>query len=233
MSPVSRSRVRPERYRPSIYLLALALSVALPVGVGADEMTIQNDSVTDFSQVAIQVGFASNEQAAAWLTSPCDGDIVAVQIFWRSQTGGSGSTIGDSIVISNAGTFPVPGTLLQTMSGPLLQDGFLNEFRYLDKAGTVPLIVPVVANQVVVVSFRFDEGPPLSGPSVVTDIDGCQAGKNGILAIPPGAWFSSCALGVSGDFVIRAVVDCSTAPVVIFIDGFESGDTSAWTSTVP
>ncbi len=233
MVPALSSRSRFGRVRPSSHLSALVLLLALPWAAGAVEMTLQNDSVTDFSQVAVQVGFASNEQAAVWLTSPCDGDLVAVQIFWRSLGGGTGGTVHDSIRIHEAGTFPVPGTLLQTLVGPLLQDGFLNEFRFLDKGGTVPLIVPVVTGQVVVVSFRFDIGPSITDASVVTDVDGCQAGKNGILAIPPGSWFSSCALGVSGDFVIRAVVDCSEAPVVIFIDGFESGDTSAWTNIVP
>jgi hypothetical protein len=70
------------------------------------------------------------------------------------------------------------------------------------------------------------------GPSVVTDNDGCQAGKNGIFAIP-GGWFSSCVLGVSGDFVIRAVVDCEAEVDSIFSDGFESGNTSAWSSAEP
>jgi hypothetical protein len=39
-------------------------------------------------------------------------------------------------------------------------------------------------------------------------------------------------LGVSGDFVIRAVVECQAVDS-IFSDGFESGDTSAWTTAEP
>jgi hypothetical protein len=38
-------------------------------------------------------------------------------------------------------------------------------------------------------------------------------------------------LGVTGDFAIRAVVDCSSS--LVFVDGFESGDTSAWSAVVP
>ncbi len=57
-------------------------------------------------------------------------------------------------------------------------------------------------------SFKFLNSPPPLGPSVVNDIDGCQAGKNTVDAIGI-AWISSCLLGVTGDWVIRAVVDCA------------------------
>ena len=214
-------------------LLALAVLLTSALAAGADEMTVQNDSVTDFAQVAIQAGFVVNEQAASWLTSPCNGNIVAVQVFWRSQLGSAPNVIGDSIRIHDGGVFPTPGTLRQTLVAPLLTDSFLNEYRFIDEAGTIPLQVPVTSGAVFVVSFRFGESPPLSGPSVVTDTNGCQAGKNAIFAIPPSIWFSSCALGVSGDFVIRAVVDCPAVNPLIFEDDFESGDTSAWSLTVP
>ncbi len=205
--------------------------VALPVS--AQETTVKNDSVSDFEQVAIQAGFAANERAAVWLTSPCDGKLVAVQILWRSLFGGTGDTLGESILIQEAGTFPTPGTTLSTLSGPLLTDGFLNEYRFLDQGGTVPLSVPLALDQVFVVSFRFLTATPGLGPSLVTDVDGCQAGKNAIFAIPPSTWFSACSLGVSGDFVMRAVVDCSVVEEEIFSDDFETGDTSLWTVTVP
>ena len=109
--------------------------------------------------------------------------------------------------------------------GPLMVDGALNEF-------TVPFPIAVEQNQTFVVSFKFFETPPALGPSVVTDTDGCQAGKNGIFAIP-GGWTSSCSFGVSGDFVIRAVVNCESVVDSIFSDGFENGNTSAWSSAEP
>lgn len=223
---------RRTRLVPASLVLGLALLHWTARPGWAAEVTVQNDSATDFSQVAIQAGFAANEQAAAWLTSPCEGDIVAVQVFWRSLFGGAPDTLGNAILVSQAGAFPVPGTLLANLSGPLMQDGFLNEFRFLDEDQTVPLLVPVTQGQVFVVSFQFLDPPGASGPSVVTDVSGCQAGKNGIFAIPPSAWFNACSLGVSGDFVIRAVVDCAEENTLIFADGFESGDTSEWTVTV-
>jgi hypothetical protein len=132
-----------------------------------------------------------------------------------------------------------------------MTDGALNEYRFLDKNLTQPIMVPVTAGQVFVVSFKFFNDPPPQGPSVVTDTDGCQAGKNGIFAIPPGQWFSSCALGVSGDFVIRAVIDCPEPPgACCLVDGtcvpdqteddcddaggvFQGGGTNCGTITCP
>lgn len=208
-------------------VLAAALAWLAPGPLSAAEMTVQNDSVVNFSQVSIQAGFADQERAAAWLTSPCAGDIVAVQVLWLSVLGGAADTLGESITISEAGVFPVPGAPLAVLSGPLLTDGFFNEYRFLDEMGTIPIQVPVALDEIFVVDFRFFDSPPLLGPSVVTDIGGCQAGRNGIFAIPPSTWFSACSLGVTGDFAIRAVVDCvESGP--IFDDGFESGDTSAW-----
>lgn len=180
-------------------------------GLRASEVTVQNDSLIPPGIGAIQAGFDPGESAAAWLTSPCTGNIVAVQVFWRSTTGGTGQSLEESIIIYSAGTFPVPGAVLAELEGPVMTDGVINEFRFLDDQMAVPLIVPVNSGQVFVVSFTFLNDPnPASGPSVVTDT-GCQAGKNGLFASPPNVWFNSCSLGVSGDWVIRAVVDCDGA----------------------
>jgi uncharacterized repeat protein (TIGR01451 family) len=179
---------------------------------GAAEVTIQNDSLTDLDTGVIQAGFVAGEQAAAWLTSPCGGNLVAVQILWYSATGTTGESLQDSIDIYRAGDFPVPGALAQEIGGPVMTDGFLNEFRYLDDQQMIPLIVPVDQDETVVVAFTFAEDPLPSGPSVVNDTDGIHAARNGIYAqLAPGLyqWFDSAALGVSGDWVIRAVVDCA------------------------
>ncbi len=191
--------------RRCVAALALAGWTCAALGV---EQTVQNDSFVSGGQAIIEAGFAAGESAAAWLTSPCDGNIVALQVAWMSQNGGSGSTIEDSITVFDGGTFPNPGAQLAVLQSPNMTDGFINEFRYLDEGNTIPISIPVTRNQVFVVSFKFANPPPPSGPSVIVDTDGCQSGKNAIFAIPPSMWFDSCALGVSGDFVIRAVVDC-------------------------
>lgn len=188
--------------------LPLATTLVLARLSPAAEVVVRNDSLEDGGTAAIQAGFVANERAAAWLTSPCNGRIVAVQVLWLSLTGNRPPQIHDSIRIHADGTFPVPGPVLAQLEAPLMVDGFLNEFRYLDEDNTIPIDVPVAAGQRFVVVFQFATNAGAIGPSVCTDVDGCQPFRNGIFAIPPSQWFGACGLGVSGDFVIRAVVDC-------------------------
>lgn len=196
---------------PVFAIAGCAISLAAFEGtLQATEQVVKNDSIVNGSTATIQAGFDPGESAASWLTSPCNGNIVAVQVFWRSASGGQAPSLEQSITIFAAGTFPNPGTTLAFLEGPVMTDGVLNEFRYLDENQTIPIDVPVTAGQVFVVSFKFENDPsPSNGPSVVTDF-GCQNGKNAIDAIGLG-WVNSCSLGVSGDFMIRAVVDCPDA----------------------
>ncbi len=191
-------------------MLALASACA-----GAAEVTVKNDSLSDFGTAAIVWGFVEGEKAASWLTSPCTGTLRAVQIFWRSPAGNSGQTLHDAIEIFRGGTFPTPGPLAETIAGPVLADGALNEWRHIDENNLVPLAVDVTENETFVVSFTFDHEPEqLVAPSIVRDSDGVQPNRNGLYAsIGPGAymWFNSASLGLTGDWVIRAVIDC---PVV-------------------
>ena len=220
-------RSRPSPVFPAALWTTLVVLSLSGARLGADAsnlVVLQNDSITDFSQVSIQVGFAADERGAAWLTSTCDGNLTAVRILWLSSPPNGGTTLGQDVRVSAAGAFPVPGAVLQELLGPQMVEGAFNEF-----ALTPP--IPVTLGETVVVDFQFLDPPPANGPSLVTDTDGCQAGRNGIFAIPPSSWFSACALGVTGDFGIRAVVDC--AEPLAFADGFESGDTSAWSVTVP
>lgn len=47
-------------------------------------------------------------------------------------------------------------------------------------------------------------------PTFVYDLDGCQANRNAV-DVSPGGWFDACLVGVTGDWMIRAVVDCTEA----------------------
>ncbi len=187
----------------------------------AAEVTVQNDSVTDGSGATVCPCFIAGESVAAWLTSPCNGNIVAVQVFWRSQFGGSPQMLEESISIFASGAFPTPGPVMQNqpptggdavLQGPVLSDGVANEFRFLDEFEAIPINIPVTGGQEFVVSLKFfNNSPQPFGPSVVFDADGCQTGKNAVFSIP-GGWVNACPLGVTGDWFIRAVVDCGAQP---------------------
>lgn len=187
----------------------------------AQLVELRNDSVEDFGQVAILTGFVADERAAVWLTSTCDGSLTALRYLWLSFLGGQPDVLHQAIDVYEAGTFPTPGTRRLEMLGPLMQDGGFNEFQL-----TPPL--PVAEGETFVVDFQMLNPPPSLGPSLVTDIDGCQAGRNAVFAIP-GGWTDLCSFGASGDWAIRAVVDCTP----LFADGFESGDTGNWSTTAP
>jgi hypothetical protein len=195
------------RFYTSVFMVVAMIGVAASAAQAA-EVVVQNDSLIAGAGGVIQAGFDPGESAAAWLTSPCNGNIVAAQVFWRSLTGTEPQSIEESITIFDGGVFPLPGTLLASIEGPFMTDSVINEFRYLDENLTIPLIVPVTTGQTFVVSFKFLNDPsPSVGPSLVNDVDGCQGGRNTIDAVGLG-WVSSCLLGVTGDWVIRAVVDC-------------------------
>lgn len=195
--------------RMAFWTAATAVSLAADSRVFAAEVEVKNDSFTAPGASNIQTGFDANEVAAAWLTAPCNGNIVALRIFWRSADGSTGQSLEQSITVydGDTGIFPIPGTQLLFLEGPVLTDGVMNEFRFIDEQNTIPISIPVTAGQTFVVAFRFDSDPfPFFGPSVCTDVgSGCQAGRN---AIGP-TWVNACSLGVTGDFIIRAVVDCA------------------------
>ena len=84
----------------------LGLCVAPSIG---DEVVVQIDSLTAGDSGTICPCFVAGEEAAVWLTSPCDGAIVGLQIFWRSLLGGATVSLEDSIVVYSGGNFPNPG----------------------------------------------------------------------------------------------------------------------------
>jgi hypothetical protein len=179
----------------------------------ADEIVLKNDSLADGGQVNICPCFTQNEEAAVWLTSPCDGNIVGIQIFWRSFFGGAGQVIEESINVYAGGSFPAPGALKKELLAPVLTDGGLNEFRYEDENQTIPISIPVSQGETFVVSLRFFENNAndFFAGTVVSDDDGCQPGRNAV-KVNGTTWQNACALGVSGDWVIRAIVECATSP---------------------
>jgi uncharacterized repeat protein (TIGR01451 family) len=219
------------------------LAALFGTSVGAVEQTVQNDSLGNGGTGVIVYGFAAGEAAASWLTSPCSGTLRAVQVFWRSPSGTQAQEIHDSITVYRAGTFPNPGAEAAVIGGPVLVDGVLNEWRYLDENNTIPLSVSLTNNEQFIVSFKFFEAPLTnSSPSVMRDTNGIQSGRNALLADLGGTfmWFDSATLGLTGDWVIRAVVDCPVVPqsadVVVGMsanpNAYTPGSTLVYTVTV-
>lgn len=198
---------------PSGLLAAGAVMFGTFGAASAQEIVVRNDSLEPGDSVSICPCFVQGEEAAVWLTSPCDGNIVGIQVFWRSFFGGADQVIEDSILIREGGTFPNPGPLKEELLAPLMTDGGLNEFRFLDENLTIPISVPVTEGEEFVVSFVFfsNNASDLFAGTLVSDDSGCQPQKNAV-RVNGNQWTDACALGVSGDWVIRAIVECTAEP---------------------
>jgi hypothetical protein len=195
--------------------LALAALLASSSPGEAAEVVESNDSTAAGIPSTVANLFVVGESTAAWLTASCTGDIVAMQVYWASQFGGQPPQLEQALTLFAAGIFPTPGATLASIPGPTFADGVVNEFRFLDPpVNSVPLQVPIVSGQGFVVSTQFanqSAGNPFAS-SVTYDQDSCQAGANAVDVIP-GGWNDACPLGVTGDWVIRAVIDCAQPAV--------------------
>lgn len=186
----------------------------------AEEVLVRNDSVANFSEVYIFGDFIRGEQGGVVLDSPCNGNIVAIQILWLEGIPGNDPSLEEAIHIYsyNPGGFPVPGTEMERLEGPLLYPGAWNEYRYVDEAGTIPLKVPVVAGQKFYVALEFYNPTNVQGgsASLVRDVDGFKSGRNALYGnVQPFGWrwwdFNAYPVFLLGDVAIRAIIDCPGA----------------------
>lgn len=210
------------------------------IATAQEEVLLRNDSLENGDTGAIQLGFVPGEIGAATFFAPPELfpiQIKSVQFFWTSFQGGQTDSLQEAILVYEGG-LPNPGPPIFESAGPVMVDGFLNEFDL----SPFNLIIEEPGPFTVGLQFSDDapNGNPLA-PSLVTDINGCQAGLNPINAIP-GGWLDICLFGVSGDLVIRAVVEPTEVPCtadfnmdgtlnvldfVAFQLAFQAGDQSA------
>jgi hypothetical protein len=196
------------RVLPSCIMLiaTLAISSTVVVGQCPEEPPLQN--YTGAGTVVCPC-FIPGEQAGAILDAPAGHypiEILRVGIGWGSLYGGTPQSLEQAIHIYSAG-LPNPGTPIATLLGPVLNDGFINEFNLEPLPGDI-----IVNSGPFTVTLEFlnsNAGNPFA-PSMVHDGNGCQGGKNVVLA-SPGGWNDACLLGVTGDWIVYAIyrqVDC-------------------------
>ncbi|MBI1850027.1 MAG: hypothetical protein HYR85_06755 [Planctomycetes bacterium] len=190
-------------------VVAFASVLATSVAV-ADTVTLQNDSLTNGSQAAVQAGFVAHDIGGAVFNPPSSAyplQVTHVQIFWRSLFGGAPDRLERAIRFYQGGAENPPNPqLVFTLDAPQLTDGFLNDFD-------VTALNITYSHGPFSIGLEFDDLIPrdLFTPSLVTDRDGCQPSKNILYDSANGRWFG-CYPGISGDFVVRCVVETSTIP---------------------
>lgn len=202
----------------------IVVATLLCAPVGAVEKTLQNDSFTGVGDLMCIPGFAVEEIGAARFTAePSDYPFTVerVQVLLCPD----GPPVDLVVKIWNDdGSSVAPGTLLwDEIVNFTPSTAFLNEVDLsLDD-------ITISSGSVRVGIEFFFAGSP---PGLARDLDGITPQANFVYAIPPGAWYFSEQLGVTGDWILRVVIDANAAPP-LFEDGFESGDTGAWSATVP
>ena len=189
-------------------LAALANSGIAAAGDCPDEPQLQN--WTGGGSVVCPC-FVAGEEAGSVLTAPPSHypiEILRVGVGWGSVFGGNPQSLESAINVYGTG-LPNPGAPIASLPGPLLTDGFINEFNLEPLAGE---IIDTAGPFTVTLEFANPNANDQFASSVIHDGNGCQSGKNVVFAIP-GGWFNACALGVSGDWVFYAVyrqVNCAT-----------------------
>lgn len=147
--------------------------------------------------------FVPGEEAGAVFTAPLNEyplEILRVGIAWGSQFGGTPSSLEQALHVY-AGAPPNPGSPVFTLEGPVLNDGAINQFDLAPLPGEIRIDSGPFA---VTLEFRNANAGNIFAPSVVSDGNGCQAGRN-VVRLDTGSWSDACALGVTGDWVIFVV----------------------------
>ena len=210
------------------WVVSLVVACAVVVATspaGAIEKTLANDGFTGSGDLICVQGFAVEEIGAARFTAE-PGDypftIQSVQILLCPD--GPASDLVLKIWRDDGSSLP-PAELLWeeivtfTPSTTLLNEVDLSVDNLVIDSGSVR----------VGIEYLFSGSPP--APGIARDIDGINPSAN-LIFVPPASWFLSQQLGVTGDWIIRLVVDANEAQP-IFADGFESGGTTAWSAVVP
>lgn len=183
--------------------LMLCAVFAAPILAGTAEL--KNDSLGAGGQAAVQLGFVEGEVGGAVLTAgPGDYPITLneLQVFIdKSPLIPDTSMIGRFIVWDNA-NFPSLGAPIYTSADLQFGAGFLNT------QDISSLNLQISSGSFVVGVEIVDSGNlfGLTSPTLVTDTNGCQNGLNWVRQTN-GVWANLCSFGVSGDLIIRAIVE--------------------------
>lgn len=170
--------------------------------------------------------FVAGEEAGVVFQAPAAHyplEIMRVALDWQSQFGSAPQSLQQAVHIY-AGGLPNPGAPVTSIPGPLLNDGFTNEFNVEPFPGKI--IIPS-GPFMVTVEFATTNAGDIFAPSVVHDGAGCIPGKNVVFAIP-GGWNDACLLGVTGNWKFHVVyrpVNCGTTAASFVrgdcnVDGF-------------
>lgn len=203
-------------------LTAVMIAGMTAAASGAGECTEQEtkiDSLVAGGNINVCPCFIPNEVAMMILDTPAGGTptLSKIQVFWASFFGGAPDSLEAALIVydmnqtgpANPATFAPLCAVECTIAGPVLSDGVLNQFDVLGLGIELP------PNRFGIgLKFFNDNSGDVFAPSVVSDDDDHNdvggVVRGWVFVIPDG-WAASEPLGVSGDWVIRAVVEVCDA----------------------
>lgn len=188
---------------PILAASSLALGLLLAASpTHADIILLQNDTFTDGDAVAFQGGFNEGESAGVTL-GPVEETFVINRIRFLLGGGGEQQTIR-LYVYEDTGVDD-PGPVMFT--GEYQAQSADDAFQDIDLTGEN---LQLLGGGSIRVAFEFMHD---GYPSVARDDDGsCTPGANWLHGVvdppsPDPAWYDTCDIGVTGDWIIRAEVE--------------------------
>lgn len=179
------------------FAAAAALLVGLSASTAhAEEIELKYDGFVDGGQATCQQGFATGDEGAVTFSHDADYQLAKVQFLFC----GADTTETVTIVVYRDTGGAVPGEVVFQGDYPIQGSAeALNEINFLAEN------LVFSAGE----SFRFavrlqHDGPPGLG----NDTDGTSmGGVNWIYDTLSGSWADSSGFGVTGDWIVRAVID--------------------------
>jgi hypothetical protein len=188
---------------------ALILLFPFAEKLQARDFLIKNDSLQEGQTGYIQTGFVNGDIGAAVFDLPCGFfplKIKALQIYWRAQAEPASQVMAHVRVYPNGA--PNPGQALYSAEGAIMTAGYMNEI-----AAPSPTWILPAGPFTVGIEYVTDLDAPVGAWSghLTSDSDGCQPGRNLVFDSASAQWLNLCALGMSGDLVIRVLAQPTSA----------------------
>ncbi len=205
--------------RSTAFWATCGIAVPAPGGPLCVEEEVKNDSFVLGGSANACPCFAPGEEAMVILDTPAGDSAVLskIQIGWQSVFGGQPDTLEAALIVydMNQTGDAVPATFVPLceeiegciLPGPVLSDGFLNEFNVLPFGIVLP-----ESRFGISLEIGTDQlgGNPFFTPSVVSDTNG-HNNHGGVVRnwvkVNGTTWQASQSLGISGDWIIRAIVE--------------------------
>lgn len=187
-------------FRSPLFATVILCLTWLPASVQAAEVTLQNDGFTNGGTAVYQGGFVAGEVAASSFDPVGNYPQALTEVLFLYGTS-QVQTIVNLYVWDDAADTAEPGSEIYSES--YVVQGSATAFSSIDLSGA-----GVLVNGPFRIGLEFTHD---GSPSVARDNDGTiNQSKNFIRANGFG-WYESWLLGLTGDWVIRAVVDDAVA----------------------